>query len=372
MAKNRVIYQSEALFVSEGAKTTGISGHEQLDRVQSANYSFNITRQDINQYGQLAKIGSIVTEAPTVSADFSYYLTNGFNEAALGFYVQGTESANVAEGGFGSGHLADGSGRNLMMSTVEESNDANEVPSSTGNEIIGIGNAYLSDYSVDLSVGSLPTASVSVEAANINVTQLTGVAPKFALPAVEVSDGSSVALSGRLPEAISGLDDIVALRPGDIAVDFANLTGGVMSNTTSGVDGMHVQSVSISLPLSRSPLERLGTKYAYARSVDFPVTATMNINAIVNETVQGSLIDYLANDTGKTITVRLKDPSGANAMKFTMKGCNVVSESFSSSIGSNKSVDITVESQIGGPNDTVNGIFVSGSYPINPFEDDTP
>ena len=49
MARNRVIYQSEALFVNKDASLAG--GYKQLERVQSANYSFTINRQDINQFG---------------------------------------------------------------------------------------------------------------------------------------------------------------------------------------------------------------------------------------------------------------------------------------------------------------------------------
>ena len=51
MARNRVIYQSEALFMNSSAALSG--SYNQIERVQSANYSYTINRQDINQYGQL-------------------------------------------------------------------------------------------------------------------------------------------------------------------------------------------------------------------------------------------------------------------------------------------------------------------------------
>jgi hypothetical protein len=85
MARNRVIYQSEALYVSEDASQIATGKHKQLERVQSANYNFSISRTDINQYGQLGRLDSLVLEAPTVAADFSYYLTDGMNEKALRF-----------------------------------------------------------------------------------------------------------------------------------------------------------------------------------------------------------------------------------------------------------------------------------------------
>ena len=188
MARNRVIYQSEALFMNKDASLSG--GYKQLERVQSANYSFNITRQDINQYGQLGKLDSIQLEAPTVSADCSYYITDGYTERVLGFYVQNT--TNTSEAGFVSGHLADGSGRNLIILTAPEGTDADlpaADPKVAANSTIGIGNCYLSNYSVDMSVGSIPTASVSFDALNINSDP---DASAIASPAINPVDGTAI------------------------------------------------------------------------------------------------------------------------------------------------------------------------------------
>ena len=70
MSRNRVIYQSEGLFVSDDASAVLATKHEQLNRIQSANYSFTINRQDVNQFGDLARIDSLVLDPPTVSLDF--------------------------------------------------------------------------------------------------------------------------------------------------------------------------------------------------------------------------------------------------------------------------------------------------------------
>ena len=43
-----------------------------------------------------------------------------------------------------------------------------------------------------------------------------------------------------------------------------------------------------------------------------------------------------------------------------MKGLKIDSQSFSSSIGANKSVDIVLSTQAGGPQDVLNGVFMSG------------
>jgi len=357
MARNRVIYQSEALYVSEDALSTTAVKHESLERVQSANYSFNISRQDVNQFGQLGKVGSMVLEAPTVSMDTSYLLTDGFNERALGFYV-GT-GTNATSGSFISGHLADGSGRNFYISTVGEGVDATGVALDSSHDVIGIGNTYLTDYTLDLSVGSLPTVSVSFEAANINST----AGGSTTLPSVDQAAGTAKTDAVTLPNANSGDSNLMALRPGDINVNISSLDGSTIVDLAPDLaaDAAHIQSASLSIPLSRSPLERLGTKYAYARSVDFPIQATLSVNAIVNELTSKNLSTIIDDDSGYNVTLILNNEAGTAAMKYEIKGAQIQSESFSSSIGSNKSVDLTFATSIGGPNDLLNGVFVSGA-----------
>ena len=385
MARNRVIYQSEALYISDDIQATGINKHAQLERVQSANYSFTINRQDINCFGKAARIDSIVMDAPTVNLDFSYYLTDGFNERALGFHVE--TGITEASGQFASGHMTYGVGKNLYITTVGEGADMKGSEGDELSSVIGLGNAFLSDYSLDLSVGSIPTVSVSMECANINSTASTALGngaggvgyTGILTPGVDITDGKMIKdgsddRTAVLPEFAQGESDIIALRPGDIEIDITGISGSTMSNITgiSDEDSIHIQSASLSIPLSRSPLQRLGTRFAYARPVDFPVNATLSINAICTDVVARNLADTL-DGSGATNDLVLKLKSTDNAgvqtdrMIYTLKGCRLDSESFSLSVGSNKSVDLTFSTQIGGVNDSGNGVFVSGANLDEPF-----
>ena len=125
LGRKRVIYASECLFV--GYTATGYqfrdgalrddsnpaalaargltsrrnlpwgdnSGNfvEQLHRIQSVDYAINITRTPVYQYGELGRLGSVVTATPTVSLDFSYYLTEGCNEQKLELVINGEDNA---------------------------------------------------------------------------------------------------------------------------------------------------------------------------------------------------------------------------------------------------------------------------------------
>ena len=378
-SRNRVIYQSEGLFVSSNAASTGKADHEQLNRVQSANYSFTINRQDINQFGDLARIDSIVLDPPTVSLDFSYYLTDGFNERALGFFVQNSHTGagygrdiiagSETEGNFASGHLTANSGSNFFIVTSPEGIDLNQVNAGealdTSDTVIGVGNCYLSDYSVDLSVGSLPTVSVTVEGANMNsvVPDANG---EFQGPAIDQEAGTKLDPVVELPNptqdgGITGINSgppIAALRPGDVSVNLNNIHGESLI-TLSGDGNAHVQSCSISLPLSRTPIDRLGSRFPFAREVAFPFNASMNISAIVNNAHAQNLADILQSGV-QSATVTVNDKNDKPAIQYILKGLKIDSQSFSSSIGANKSVDIVLSTQAGGPQDVLNGVFMSG------------
>ena len=239
MARNRVIYQSEALYVSSGISSTTSGQHAQLERVQSANYNFSINRQDINQYGQLARIDSIVLEPPTVGLDFTYYLTDGFNERALGFYVA---TGTQASGNFPSGHMTSQSGQNFYITTVAEGVDAIGV---TGvSSAIGVGNAFLSNYSLELAVGALPTVSVSMEASNINsdtvFTANGGAISGILSPAIDPTNGVSYGYTTVLKPANTGVSAISALRPGDITININSFDGTGISDLGTDANAIHI------------------------------------------------------------------------------------------------------------------------------------
>ena len=399
MARNRVIYQSEALFVSEDVTTIKASGHEQLNRIQSANYSFSIPRQDINEFGSLSKIDSVTLESPTVALDFSYYLTDGFNERAMGFTPSGFDgSSNTASPGvkgFLSGFMGYNSGRNYYILTSKEGDDA--ASNKDGSySLIGIGNAFVTDYSVDASIGSIPTVSVSMEGSNINAQ--TSISGNGAIAGTGYSGIHSAAVksvgTGAMYDYNSSNDDLVglpivtsdggvfgtytnariqlagntaqvsSLRPGDVTLDFGGFTAGndgPMADVESTSSSIHLQSASLALSMSRTPLERLGQVGPFARTLDFPINVSLSCNAILNELTALNLRDMLDDQNFNDLTLTFKDPNGNEKMVYTIIGAQLDSESFSSSIGSNKSVDLTFSAQIGGPGDENRNLIVESS-----------
>jgi len=396
MARNRVIYQSQALFIApsstgcqvsgtgttspnfgptfSGALVGGTSLLKKLDRVQNCNFNFTINRQDINEFGKLARIDSIVMESPTVGLDFSYYVTDGLNERLMGFNVTGVTDNSTANGAQCiSGLLSDIQGNNYYILTVQEGEDVVGTASSTTpintNTIVGIGNGFISEYSFDASVGAIPTASVTVEAFNIKADALTGEANGVitgSSPAINILSSPAVKLTGTgnaymLSGAFTtGVSTVTALRPGDIVLSLPSTTDGMID--IQGANSAHIQSFKFTIPLARTILQRLGNTFGFARVINVPINMDVTISAIVSELKTMNLFDKLTSTTRSDFSIALKDSNSVQKMIYSFNGAILNSETYSENLGDNQSVDLTFGLQLGGANDIGNGVFMSGSY----------
>ena len=351
MARNRVIYQTEGLYAGatgDGAATT------QIKRVQSANYSFDISRQDINQYGSLARIDSVILDPPTVSLDFSYYVTDGANEAALGLSVSRQNAG--ASVNFISGLIANAEvpqEKNYFIATASGGNDLIGYGTSS-REFIGIGNAVVASYSVDASVGDLPTASVTVEGSNMAMG--VGTVPNVT---INKTNGNILQTTpNTVVAAVSG-SDVSALRPGDITVV---VTGGVGVNLSA--NNYKPTSASMSFDLAREDINKLGSKFAFAKEIDFPVTVSFTCDGILADLSTDDIggLDKIVSGDASTynLSMTLNAPyAGRSGIQYTLRGAKLDSQSFSSSIGDNKTLSLNFSAQLGGPQDTTNGLFVN-------------
>ena len=382
--RNRVIYQSEAVYVGpapatgfhyqlvDGVKTNDASAAngwpsasgnlvKQLQRVQTANYSFNVERTDVNQFGQLAAIDRVILTNPTVSLDLSYINANLANEKILGFNVVSGNTDSTVQSIL---NFMGGSGdeRNYFIRTVSEGSDAVNFASSasgTVNGVIGIGNGRVTSFSTEGSVGNFPTTTINVEGYNMKFDK--GTSGNF-VPAINLVSGNTLTNFYTLPTANQNVgigigNAISALRPGDITVSIPSITG---ANTAT----MNVQSYTLSLDIGRTPIEKLGNRFAFARPIDFPLTVTLSVDAQVTDLVAGNFADLLVQDGTYSPSITIKSPtdSSTTMAKYTLKGAKLDSEEFSSDIGSNKTVTLNFSAQVGGAQDSNNGLFMNGQF----------
>jgi len=205
MPRTRVIYQNEALYVGPSPATSGhykfVTGNNavnvptqklsqldplsvrtvnsgsttasaslaqmtsglaaniaNLDRIQSINYNFNITRKDVNQFGTLAAIDRVIIDQPTVSLDFSYFQNSFANEKELGFDVKALKRSAT-----------------VNLTIVASGDDEYGI---TAASIVDGGQGYLNPFTLTLpqeSPNVAPVLSFGVATGGLFAGQATGV-----------------------------------------------------------------------------------------------------------------------------------------------------------------------------------------------------
>ena len=282
MSRTRIISQSKAVYASP---TGVIATPAQLHRVDTFSFDVDLAgaRQDVREFGQLARIATVRASELTPTLSFGYYLTDGENEGHLGLNIKGiTGSSYGAQSQFISGILtenADKKEKNIYVVTVPEGIDAfdtgNFASQKALHNVVGFGNASLTSYSANFAVGEIPRADIEMECGNIRF--YTGASSGIN-PAISRTDGTTLAGNFVLPAPSTGDSAVDVLKAGDVQVSFETASlalGGV------NFSNIHIQSASIDVPLARQSIEKLGNELPYAKPLEFPINVTCSINAIL-------------------------------------------------------------------------------------------
>ncbi len=333
-----------------------------IPRVQSISLAANIPREDVNQMGQVTRLDSLIVSSPSFTANVTYLLVDGYAESIMGFAASGQQS-------FVSG-LIDGtqSEKNYFFPVAPEGVDLIGLQSANASnvKIVALGNGVVSNYTMNLAVGQIPTASVTIEGTNQqsytgSVLQLSpAIDPTTALP-VTGPVFTLPTMSG-----YTGAGIVSALRPGDISLSFPRWDG--LGDYTAGVGQIHPQSVNISVPIAIDPIFQLGNPYPIAKKIRFPVNCTMTVDALVGDITTGSAASLFCSDTPSNFSVTLNDPSctrtGPAGIVVQFNQAKLISRDYSSAIGQNSTVRLTYTNQLQGlsSNYLGRGILWSGSY----------
>ena len=369
--RTRLIFQNSNVFVGPGGQsgTTATGAHytggnvplgnlvTQLANVTQVDLSVAPNRQDLNVFGQLNRVGSIQISPPSIQMNVTYNATDGGNESKMGLNING--------GSFLSGILSKASdSKNWFVSISQQGIDDNGVTSPFARDCWAVGNAFLSNYTFNAAVGQVATATVSVDA--LAVRAYTGVSG-FTIPAVDPATSTPITTwNFQLPVAqtITGGNNVFALRPGDITLEFPSEAGFLVP--LSGSNAVHVQSVSISMPISREVLNRLGSALGFSREIQFPLNATMQISALMTDLQTGSFSALYCNDSEHSLKMRLKQPAcpgtaSPDAMIWNFNAAKLQNFSLGQTVGGNATVDLTLTAQLAGSLSTA-GITLSGYY----------
>lgn len=390
MPRNRTIYNAASLYAGPSPATgfhfnslsgasqttvgnhasTGISLIQELFRVQSWSYNAETPRRDVFQFGELAAIDRLVVDSPNVTLNFSYYASSMSNEKRLGFTLSSGANITTCISGF----LAKVSDeKNMFAKIVGEGQDAIDN-SSTSYAVFGFGNMGVTSYQAQGAVGDFPTVSVTMEGLNMkldtsnatNSVYTTGVS---SIPAVDSLGNILSAQLYAIPTGTTsaGADplDYSVLLPGDI-----NFSIGTYQEGFIDFSDLKIQDYSIGVELARTALNKLGSKTAFSREINVPLTATLQFNAIIGDYATGSISENIKRNTPYNVAITINKPTfsygnavvgaGTPAMRYELKGAYLDSQDYSLDIGGNKTVALNFTCPISGPQDPTRGIFFSG------------
>lgn len=378
MPRNRTIYQSEGLYAGPTPCTgnhfsagyngfTGLGDNliTGLTRVQNINYTITTDKRPVNQFGELAAIDYVTLDTPVVTMDFSYIAQSLFNERIMGMTISSGVYVSAVSGLLNKAT----DDKNWFIKTVDEGfDDVNDQGTGLSKFVAGIGNGYLTSYRAEGSVGNFPTVRCTVEGINYKVDQgLTGNAVPAINPSLGVPiDNMYYALPVHTsnPQGNAGLS-ISALRPGDVTVDF-----GAYANNAFGanVNDLKIQSYSVGFDLRRTALQKLGSRFAFSREIDWPVPVNVSFTSNVGDLDTGNLSDFLNANYQFDIGVKIHQPNTLPANRsdqtvvaqYLVRNARFVSQEFAHSIGSMKSNTLNFIAQVGGPFNQGTGFYLSG------------
>lgn len=390
-----------------------------ITRVQSLSYDFNVPRQHLVHLGGKSTFSKPIIEHPTIDIGFDYILMGVKNEARLGLTVN---YAHFERSLSGTPHFTNNTGVDLLSGmtsrdqtqptgdpfwplpqrepknlflAISKSGEMIETSPfvwKTGDtsekidfnvrdyDVAAFGNCYMTSYAARGSVGSPPMASVRFLAENVNFHSSGSGAWT---PAVSPIDRKPI--SGkyfRIPSYYPDEGPSV-LKPGDMAVDITVIKSNV---TGVGFDvdfrDMWLDSFSLGMQLDREPLRSLGFKIPYDRPINYPVFASLDFRAIVNEHQTGTLLNLINHDLDYFLSLRLKNPNcpgevldvppykaNAEAVRYDFVKAKLAGVSWSDSIGGRKRGDFSFVTELTPDDFSKGGFFISGLLNIDKVED---
>lgn len=384
-------YERMALLVGSAPAFVGAAAKEPkiLKRIQTISYSFDFGAQQLKELGSLEYIkdrspaaGSDlatsripVVSQPTVNLQFEYLFLDTKNEENIGFginensifknsplynkpnydthaevlgdvdFVLVADNESRRSDVFGGQVYRLKTDPNVIKTSdqwaaLDEAGRALYEASTdlTGFDVIGFGNCYLGQYSINMAMGSPVQCGVSYACSNLKFdTKATGVDIKF--PSVD-KNGTNSATTITFPdltEAFSS-NEISALRPGDVKVTLTN-------NSTEGFhvidlesEQISIQSIEISTPIPRQNINAFGSDYMRNRKIQFPVLGTLSMSLHVQKFAnKGQIKEIFSGDVDYDVDITLygRDSGGAQVEKASLRVSNAKlnSESHSISIG---------------------------------------
>jgi hypothetical protein len=387
MARNRIIYNVEGLYVAPYSgeqnpySTYYLNGYQilkRLEKIQNFNYSIQQPRSNAQGFGQKQNIVRGISGPAEVTFNFSYIPDGVTNENRLNFDV-GTFNSTTQQPMFSSlcsnnslyndrdfyliiNKNDDDLFQNYQMTdySVTPTGVVDVLDSNSINYgLLHFQNAYLNEYSFNVSLGNLPVVNQSYASDNI-IFYTSGYDIRYSV--LDLKSGINQPQNDKIlvPQALnlnqSSISGQNILLPGDASVTFyTNNITGVLFYTDI------IQSLDYSLSFNRKPYRSINYKFPLFRKIEFPINGKLNTSFVVEENLSGSFFNTLNNDDDYNVVVNFNsNKNGVFPTKLTFSGCKFTNINYDSSIGSNKTATLSFDFDLD-PDFGRRGLFANGN-----------
>jgi hypothetical protein len=356
----RVIYAGNTVLVSDSpaaSQQTGLFSLKLLNRVQSTDVSVSSEIKRRKHFGDDTFVLNNYLTSPNVTAQISYISQDNSNESILGLSTNG---GNIYQG-----QNATGLDKNLffLFDTLQENRDLNKLSNYTGIQVLGLGNAQITNYSTRASVGELPTSSISFVANNVTFQNydsnkyIPSISPSGETTNFKYNIWSGIFDKGKYISNYTG--EMLFVKPGDIQLIMQQPTtdfGGIKLLSYTG----KIQSYDINIPFTRRDNVGFGNNYPYSRKLMCPEVGTISMSVIFDGFNIGNYSGLLFSNRSSDFTINLKDCEGNLKYSYLISDVKLANQNFATQIGSDYIFDGDFEFPVGFDY----GFAISGNYNI--------
>lgn len=355
--QTRVIYAGTTVLVSDSPAASQHTGNfdvKLLNRVQSTNVSISSEIKRSKHFGYDTFAYDNYLTSPQVTADITYLVQDNSNDLILGLNADGEYIfANQNETGVD---------KNLffLFNINNDGKDLNTLADYTGVQVLGLGNAQISNFSTRASVGELPTTTVSFVANNVVFQNYDS--NKY-IPSINPS-GQTTNFGYKIWSGIFDKSNYISdytgtltfPRPGDIELVMQQPTtdfGGIQFLSYTG----KIQNYEINIPFDRKDLIGFGNNYPYSRKLMSPAVGTLSMSVIFDGFNTGNYTGMLFSDKESDFDIFLKDCDGNSKIVYNIDNVKLVNQNYATEIGSTFIFDGDFEFSVGQDH----GFYISGS-----------
>lgn len=333
---NRIIYNAQDLFFGlasgvnnyplvTGFLSDGNTGTfevlKRIHRVQSFNYDITTNREDIGLVGKSSYDSHTLSSPPDVNGSISYFLEGLSNEKKMGFNVLTSGASSLPNKEFTYDFVSGNKKQNIYLAVNKSGENARRTPAYDPSEIpdlISSGralemttqqvdnlgmlvfqNAYINDYTLDITVGNYPKVDVGFVADNvIFLGSGSGIkTPLINSQDAEVEHGDKeLIIPKNYARRNANFDVNHTFRPGDVEIAISKRAADedilIENDMESSTDFKAFHGNSVALTSSQQYQGLQSLQVDQASSVTNGNYGGTYINVPVNQMVVGEYYTY--------------------------------------------------------------------------------